>query len=31
MDSNRFFFVNVCRRLVCAFYLVKVSIGYILL
>ena len=31
MDSNRVFFVNVCRRLVCAIYLVIVPIGYILL
>ena len=31
MDSNRRFFVNVCRRLVCAIYLVIVPIGYTLL
>ena len=31
MDSNRIFFVNVCRRLVCAIYLIKVQIGYTLL
>ena len=31
MDSNRFIFVNVCRRLVCAVYLVIVPIGYTLL
>ena len=31
MGSNRFFFVNVCRRLVFAIYLVIVPIGYTLL
>ena len=31
MDNNRFFFVNVCRRLVCAVYIVIVLIGYTLL
>ena len=31
MDSNLFFFVNVCRRLVCAVYFVIVPIGYTLL
>ena len=31
MDSNRFFFVNVCRHLVCAIYFVIVPIGYTLL
>ena len=30
MDNNRFF-VNVCRRLVCAVYFVIVLIGYTLL
>ena len=30
MDNNRFFFVNVCRRLVCAVYFVIVPIGYTL-
>ena len=31
MDNNRFFFVNVCRRLVYAVYFVIVPIGYTLL
>ena len=32
MDNNRlFFFVNICRRLVCAVYFVIVPIGYTLL
>ena len=31
MDNNRFFFVNVCHRLVCAFYFVIVLIGYTLI
>ena len=31
MDNNRFFFVNVCRRLVCVVYFVIVLIGYTLL
>ena len=31
MDNNHFFFVNVCRRLVCAVYFVIVPIGYTLL
>ena len=28
MDNNRLFFVDVCRRLVCAVYFVIVPIGY---
>ena len=28
MDNNRFFFVNVCRRLAFAVYFVIVPIGY---
>ena len=28
MAHNRFFFVNVCHRLVCAVYFVIVPIGY---
>ena len=28
MANNRFVFVNVCRRIVFAVYLVKVAIGY---
>ena len=28
MDNKRLFFVNVCRHLVCAVYIVKVPIGY---
>ena len=28
MFNNRLFFVNVCRRLVCAVYFVIVPIGY---
>ena len=31
MDINRFFFVNVCRRLVCTLYFIIVPIGYTLL
>ena len=31
MDYNLFFFVNVCRRLVCAVYFVIDAIGYTLL
>ena len=31
MDNNRFFLVNVCRRLVHAVYFVIVLIGYTLL
>ena len=31
MDITRFFFVNVCRRLVCVVYFVIVSIGYTLI
>ena len=31
MDNNRFFFVKVCRHLVCGVYFVKVPIGYTLL
>ena len=31
MDNNCYFFVNVCRRLVCAVYFVIVPIGYNLL
>ena len=31
MDDNHFFFVNVCRRLVCAVYFVIVPIDYTLL
>ena len=27
MNNNRFFFVNVCRRLVCAVYFVIVPFG----
>ena len=30
MDNTRFFFGNVCRRLVCAVYFVIVPNGYIL-
>ena len=28
MDNNRLFFVDVCRRLLCAVYFVIVPIGY---
>ena len=31
MENNRFFFANVCRRLVCAVYFVIVPIGCTLL
>ena len=31
MENNSFFFVNVCRCLVCAVYFVIVPIGYTLL
>ena len=31
MDNNRFFFVIVCRHLVCAVYFGIVPIGYTLL
>ena len=31
MDNNRFFFVNVCHRLVCAVDFIIVPIGYTLL
>ena len=31
MANNHFFFVNVCGRLVGAFYFVIVSIGYTLI
>ena len=30
MDNNRFFFVNVCRRLACAVFFVIVTIVYTL-
>ena len=29
MANNRYFFVNLCHRLVCAVYFVIVPIGYI--
>ena len=31
MDNTRFFFVNVCRRLVCDVYFVILPTGYTLL